>query len=157
MEYIEASERVLDHTPSNHRLGLPAIDVNGTRAIAEVPMIIDMRGIFRGVETDLTAHLRMLHRAERGADGWRLAASVAILEHDTMTPAIPGTAPTLTPDDLQGTRPPASLTRPARPGKCGRRIVRSRRSTGRRKRFEQRTRGDEVGIATVFWHFLTTT
>ncbi|WP_405590269.1 nuclear transport factor 2 family protein [Streptomyces sp. NBC_01190] len=105
VEYIEVSKRAFGHTPSNHRLGLPVIDVNDTRAIAEVPMIIEMRGTFRGVETDLTAHLRMLHRAARGADGWRLAASVAIFDHDTMTPAIPGTAPTLTPDDLQGARP----------------------------------------------------
>ncbi|WP_328617262.1 nuclear transport factor 2 family protein [Amycolatopsis sp. NBC_00355] len=74
VEYIEVSKRVFDHTPSTHRLGLPVIDVNGTRAIAEVPVTIEMRGAFRGVETDLVAYLRMLHRVERGAGGWWLAA-----------------------------------------------------------------------------------
>jgi hypothetical protein len=33
VEYIELSERVFDHTPSNHRLGLPVIDVNDAVAI----------------------------------------------------------------------------------------------------------------------------
>lgn len=105
VEYIEVSKRVFDHTPSTHRLGLPVVDINGARAIAEVPVTIEMRGTFRGVETDLVAYLRMLHRAERGAGGWRLAASVAIFDHDTMTSAVPGIALTLNPGDLQGTRP----------------------------------------------------
>src|SRR5262249_7820099 len=89
VEDIEVAQRVSAQTPPHPRLGLPVIDVNGTRAIAELPMTIEMRGAFRGVEVDLTAHLRMLHRAEKGDDGWRLAASVAIFDHDTMTPAIP--------------------------------------------------------------------
>ncbi|GAB3459541.1 hypothetical protein GCM10027570_43760 [Streptomonospora sediminis] len=105
VEYIESSKRVFGHTPSNHRLGLPVIDVSAPRAIAEVPMTIEMRGTFRGVGADLTAHLRMLHRAEKRDGGWRFAASVAIFEHDTLTPAVPGTAPAPTPDDLEGTRP----------------------------------------------------
>ncbi|MFG1643784.1 hypothetical protein ACGFMK_26120 [Amycolatopsis sp. NPDC049252] len=117
MEYIEVSKRVFDHTPSTHRLGLPVIDVNGTRAIAEVPVTIEIRGTFRGVETDLTAHLRMLHRVERAADGWR---PVAIFDHDTMTSAIPGVTRTassshVAPDGRAGAgrggrvRPPAPV------------------------------------------------
>jgi hypothetical protein len=105
VEYIEMSKRMFDQTPSSHRLGLPFIDVSGTRAIVEVPMTIEFRGIFRGVEVDVASCMRMLHRAEKGGGGWRFAASVAIFDHDTMTPAIPAVTPTLNPDDLQGTRP----------------------------------------------------
>lgn len=54
-EYIELSKRMFDQTPSNHRLGLPVIDVNGTRAIAEVPITIEFRGVFRGVEVDVAS------------------------------------------------------------------------------------------------------
>ncbi|WP_345465088.1 nuclear transport factor 2 family protein [Actinoallomurus oryzae] len=105
VEYIELSKRMFDQTPSSHRLGLPVIDVNGTRAIVEVPMTIEFRGTFRGVEVDVASHMRTLHRAEKRDGGWRFAVSVAIFDHDTMTPAIPAATLTLTPDDLQGTRP----------------------------------------------------
>lgn len=105
VEYIELSKRMFDRTPSSHRLGLPVIDVNGTRAIVEVPVTIEFRGTFRGVEVDVASHIRALHRAEKGDGGWRFAATVAIFDHDMMTPAVPGATLTLTPDDLQGTRP----------------------------------------------------
>ncbi|MEU7144184.1 nuclear transport factor 2 family protein [Nocardia sp. NPDC046473] len=105
VEYIELSKRVFEQTPSGHRLGQPVIDINGARAIAEVPMTIEMRGAFRGVEVDLTAYIRMLHRAEKGDGDWRFAASVAIFDHDTMTPALPGAPPTLHLDDLAAARP----------------------------------------------------
>jgi len=64
-----------------------------------------MRGPFRGVEIDLTAYVRMLHRAEKAHGDWRFAASVAIFDRDTMTPALPIAPPTLSPDDLAGARP----------------------------------------------------
>lgn len=105
VEYIELSKRMFDQTPSSHRLGLPVIDVNGTRAIVEVPITIEFRGTFRGVEVDVASHMRTLHRAEKRDGDWRFAASVAIFDHDTMTPATPAATLTLTPDDLQGTRP----------------------------------------------------
>lgn len=104
-EYIEVSKRVFRQTPSNHRLGLPVIDVNGARAIVEVPTTIEFRGTFRGVEVDVASHMRMLHRAEKTDGAWRYAVSVAIFDHDTMTPALPTAPPTLKPDDLRDTRP----------------------------------------------------
>jgi SnoaL-like protein len=105
VEYIELSKRAFDHTPSTHRLGLPVIDVDNARGIVEAPMTIEMRGIFRGVEVDVTAYLRMLHRVEQRDGDWRFAKSVPIFDHDTMTPAIPGASPTLTPEDFEDTRP----------------------------------------------------
>src|SRR5947209_4035661 len=55
-----------------------------------------------GERADLVIHERQAR--DRGW-WWRFAAAVAIFDHDTMTPAVPGATPTLTPDDLDGTRP----------------------------------------------------
>ncbi|MBS2548638.1 nuclear transport factor 2 family protein [Catenulispora sp. NL8] len=103
-EYVELSKRMFHQTPSSHRLGLPVIDVSGARAIVEVPTTIEFRGVFRGVEVDVASHMRMLHRAEKTDGAWRFSVSVAVFDHDTMTPAIPTSVPMLKPDDLRGTR-----------------------------------------------------
>jgi SnoaL-like domain len=110
-EYIESSRRRFDQTPSGHRLGLPVVDVNGARAIAEVPITIEFRGTFRGVEVDVAAHVRTLYRAEKEDGRWRYAACVAIFDHDTMTPAVPGALPPLTPEDFEGARPSYRMLR----------------------------------------------
>jgi hypothetical protein len=72
-------------------------------------LTIEFRGTFRGTEVDIASQMRMLHHVEKNIekneDGWRFAASVAIFDHDTMTTAIPGATPTLSPEDLRGTRP----------------------------------------------------
>jgi hypothetical protein len=104
-EYIEMSRRISGQTSGSHQVGQPVIDVNGSRAIIEVPMIIEFRGAFRGVEVDVASYIRMLDRAEKVDGRWQFASSVAIFDHDTMIPAIPGAAPTLNADDFQGTRP----------------------------------------------------
>lgn len=104
-EYIELSKTAFEQVPSNHRLGTPVVDVHAHRAIIEMPMTIEMRGTFRGIEVDVTSNLRFLHRAEKRDDRWQLAASVAIFDHDTMTPALPGIAPQLTVDDIANARP----------------------------------------------------
>jgi hypothetical protein len=103
-EYIELSKKMFDQTPSSHRLGQPVIDVHRDRAVAEVPMTIEFRGVFRDTEVDLAAHMRMLHRVEKQEDGWRFTTSVAIFDGDTMTTAVPGALPTLNQDDLRGAR-----------------------------------------------------
>ncbi|MEY9933841.1 hypothetical protein ABH926_008503 [Catenulispora sp. GP43] len=104
-EYMELSKEMFDQTPSSHRLGLPVIDVHGERAIAEVPMTIEFRGVFRGVEVDVASHIRMLHRVEKGRAGWCFAASVAIFDRDVMTATLPGADPALSAEDLRGGRP----------------------------------------------------
>jgi len=104
-QYIDLSKRMFDQTPSSHRLGQPVVDVNGDRAVAEVPMTIEFRGAFHGIEVDLASHMRMLHRVERGHRSWRFAASVAVFDRDTMSPAAPGAALALSPGELEGARP----------------------------------------------------
>ena len=104
-EYIELSKRVFDQTPSNHRLGLPVIDVNGRpRDRRGADDHRDARHFPRRRGRRHRAHTDAASCREGDGD-WRFAASVAIFDHDTMTPAIPGATPTLHPDDLEGTRP----------------------------------------------------
>ncbi|CAL9648149.1 nuclear transport factor 2 family protein [Streptomyces sp. enrichment culture] len=103
-EYIDASKKMAVSDPAGHRLGQPAIRVNGGRAVAEVPMTIEFRGEVLGVEADLTVYIRFLHRIERRNE-WRLLSSVAIFERDTITPAVPGTPLTIPAGRLAGLRP----------------------------------------------------
>lgn len=91
--------------PATHRVGSPVIHVNGDRAVAEIPMIVDFRGKVRKVEVDVTNYYRMLDRLEKSDGRWRIAESRAIFQSDTMEPTIPGTPFTLTPADFEGLRP----------------------------------------------------
>ncbi|WP_329252718.1 nuclear transport factor 2 family protein [Actinoallomurus sp. NBC_01490] len=104
-EYIERSVSMAVTDPAYHRLGQAAIRVNGHRAVAEVPMTIEFRGQMAGVEADLTVYIRLLHRVERREGQWRLLASTAIFERDTMAPAVPGAPLRLEADALTGFRP----------------------------------------------------
>jgi hypothetical protein len=89
-----------------HRLGPPAIHVNGERALAELPLIIEWRIDVNGIEADLASACRSQYRARRGADGiWRIVAITSIYEKDTLTPVLPGTSLRLDPAQLAAYRP----------------------------------------------------
>jgi hypothetical protein len=107
-EYIDRSIDISSGPgglPGNHRVGQPAIDVNGSRAVAEVPMAIEFRGIVRKVEVDVISRFLMLNRVERDDNRWRIAESRVIFQFDTIEPTIPGTPFTLEPADFDGMRP----------------------------------------------------
>ena len=74
-----------------HRLSPPAVRVNGDRALAELPLIIEWRVDIDGTEADLASACRSQYRTVRGADGlWRIAAITSIYEKDTLVPVLPG-------------------------------------------------------------------
>ncbi|SDJ29647.1 SnoaL-like domain-containing protein [Nonomuraea maritima] len=104
-EYIERSKTMAAKDPSNHRLGQPVVRVNGDRAVAEAPMTIEFRGLLRGVEVDVTVYIRFLHRIERRDGHWRLLASNAVFERDTLTPTFPGAELTIDHADVADFRP----------------------------------------------------
>jgi hypothetical protein len=107
-EYIEQSIHIASQPrglPGNHRVGQSVVDVNGDRAIAEVPMTIEFRGIVRKVEVDVISHFWMLNRVERDSGKWRIAESRVIFHYDTMEPTIPGTPFALQLSDFDGMRP----------------------------------------------------
>lgn len=74
-----------------HRLSPPVVRVQGGRALAEVPLVIEFRTDVGGVEADLCSFARSQYRAVRTAGGWRISALTAVYERDTLTPAVPGT------------------------------------------------------------------
>jgi hypothetical protein len=89
-----------------HRLGPPAVRVNGDRALAELPLVIEWRIDVDGVEADLASACRSQYRARRDADGlWRIVAITSIYEKDTLTPVLPGTTVHLDPAELASYRP----------------------------------------------------
>ena len=74
-----------------HRLSPPAVRVNGDRALAELPLIIEWRIDIDGTEADLASACRSQYRTVRGDDGlWRIAAITSIYEKDTLVPVLPG-------------------------------------------------------------------
>lgn len=104
-DYIEQSTQMFEHTPSSHLLGQPVIDVRADRALAEVPMTIEFRGEFRGVEVDVASRTRMVHRVVRNEARWRLLRSTAVFERDTMIGAVPGETLRIDAVELAGLRP----------------------------------------------------
>ncbi|MFE5402860.1 nuclear transport factor 2 family protein [Streptomyces sp. NPDC056580] len=89
-----------------HRLGTPAVRIEGDRALAELPLIIEWRIDVHGTEADLASACRSQYRAQRGTDGhWRVARTTSIYEKDTLVPVLPGARLTVDPEELARYRP----------------------------------------------------
>lgn len=91
-EFVERSRNSSPSGPvGTHRLSPPVIHVNADRAVAELPMVLEVRAVITGVAADGFSAARMLDRVRRDEDGWKLQTVTAIFERDTLTPAVPGT------------------------------------------------------------------
>lgn len=90
---------------AKHRVTPILVNLNGNRAVAAMPSIIDLPAKLHGVELILSAHARFLYRAERRGDVWRLMGFDAIYMRDELTPAIPGRSITIDPEALTKFRP----------------------------------------------------
>jgi hypothetical protein len=84
-----------------HRLWPSLVRCNGDRAIAETDTAVELRRRVGDVEVDNTAYARLLTRARRTADGWRIVRFESIYQRDTLVPVVPGTAPEIRPEDLE--------------------------------------------------------
>lgn len=106
-EYIDQSIQIAKaaYLPGYHFIGEPVIDVNGDRAVAEIPMKVEWRGRLRKVEIDQVTRYWQLNRFERVDGRWLIVESRSIFLNDTIEPTIPGTPFTLTPEDFAGMRP----------------------------------------------------
>lgn len=89
---------------SGHRLSPPAVRVRGDRALAELPLAIEFRITFDGVEADLISYCRSQYRAQRTDGTWRIVRITSIYERDTLFPAVPGTRLDLDPQEFAGFR-----------------------------------------------------
>ena len=78
----------------------PVVEVDGDRAIAEAPTTINLRATIGGAQVDLTVRVRLLYRARRHQQTWRLHALTCVYQTDTITPVhpdVPPASPTSTP------------------------------------------------------------
>ncbi len=100
-DFVAVSQAMAERgDASTHRLAPPVVDVVGDRALAVMPSCIEVRTEVDGVEVDLASYARLLYRAVRGSDGWRITALDPVYERDTLTPALPGTPLAVTAADL---------------------------------------------------------
>ena len=74
-----------------HFLGGIAIDINGTRAIAQTKMTISQRAPVEGVECDVVCTGRFYDFLERRGARWGLVLRQPIYEKDRIDPVDPGT------------------------------------------------------------------
>ncbi len=91
VEHCRASSAA-GHTWSRHHLFTPTIELSGDRAVAETPVIIRVRQMFKTVPVDLTSCSRFLDRVERHSGRWLLAERAAIYERDRLDPVEPSRA-----------------------------------------------------------------
>ena len=90
---------------SVHRLSPPAVRVRGNRALAELPLAIEVRIPVAGIEADLTSYARSQYRAQLLGGSWRIVRITSIYERDTLVPSVPGTRLDIDAQELTGYRP----------------------------------------------------
>lgn len=105
-EFVAMSAK-LDRPGSRplHRVGSPAVQLHGERAVAENSGSIGVRPVLDGVEADVVSHLRGLYRCERRDGAWLIKSLTAIYENDTLTPVLPGTELKVPREELDRFRP----------------------------------------------------
>lgn len=91
--------------PAKHRLGPVLIRLNGDRAVASFPAIIDLRVKLKGIEGTLSTHARFLYRAEHRRGEWRLFGFDAVYMRDELTSSIPGQTIAIELEELKQFRP----------------------------------------------------
>ncbi|GGU32615.1 nuclear transport factor 2 family protein [Lentzea flava] len=105
-EFVAGSRKIAaSGLTGRHRLWPSLVRCNGDRAIAETDMAVELRRRVGGVEVDNTAYARLLTRARRTPDGWRIVRFESIYQRDALVPVVPGTAPEIRPEDLEKYRP----------------------------------------------------
>jgi hypothetical protein len=104
-EFVRESRRMSGRGDrAVHRLCPPSIQVQGDKALAELPMAIEFRISLADIEADLVSYARSQYRARLINDTWRIARFTSIYERDTLTPAVPGTSLDLDPSEFTGHR-----------------------------------------------------
>jgi hypothetical protein len=77
-----------DH--ARHRLSLPAVHLQGERAMVTMPMAIEFRIELQGAQVDLVSYARGIYRLLRRDGRYAISDLSTIYERDTLTPVIPG-------------------------------------------------------------------
>ncbi|AWB92417.1 nuclear transport factor 2 family protein [Aeromicrobium chenweiae] len=101
----QTRRRSADGVWGRHRLSPPAVQVDGSRAWAELPLAIEFRVMAGGAEADLVSYCRSQYRAEHIGGRWQIRRITSIYERDSLTPAVPGTTLDLDPALFAAHRP----------------------------------------------------
>jgi SnoaL-like domain len=105
-EFVRRSREMAErNVQASHRLGPILVTLAGDRAIAQLAAIIDVPFMLKGTEMMMSSHARLLLRAERREDLWRLSGFDAIYLRDEIVPVIPGQTVAIDPEALKGFRP----------------------------------------------------
>lgn len=80
---------------SSHTLGGSAIDIAGSRAIAQTRLTLQSRAMLAGVLCDITCIGRFYDFFEKRAGRWAIAERRLTYEKDRADPVMPGTMPVL--------------------------------------------------------------
>ena len=89
---------------ARHRVGPPVVRLNGERAVASLPAIIDIPAEIGGIEAQLASHARFLYRVEQRNGRWRIAFFDSIYMRDELVATIPGEVVPVTAGDIAGYR-----------------------------------------------------
>ena len=74
---------------SKHLIGMPVVDIEADRAIAETSIQILGRANLEGMAVDNTSYARFVDRLLRTDGGWRIGSRIAIYEKDRLDPVVP--------------------------------------------------------------------
>ena len=88
--FIQGSVQMASKSVSNHRLRPITVRINGGKAVATLSAAIETRTVLDGVETDLDSQARLVYKAIKSEEGWKLFSLDSIYQRDTLSPTIPG-------------------------------------------------------------------
>ncbi len=89
---------------AKHRLSPVLVTLAGDRAVASLGVTIDIPKVIDGVDLILSAHGRLIYRAERRDEVWRIFSLDCIYVRDELMPSILGTTVTIDPAEVEGFR-----------------------------------------------------
>ena len=102
--FIQGSMQMAQRGASYHRLRPVVVRVNRDRAVATLSAAIECRVVLDGVEADLDSQARLVYRAVRSENEWKLVSLDCIYQRDTLVPTIPGQQLTLDSERLMAYR-----------------------------------------------------
>ncbi len=109
-DFVDLSEEMNSRAGrSVHRLCPPCVRVRENRAHAEASASIEFQVVFDGVPAHLVSYTRVNCRLLKENGKWGILTLDSIYERDTLTPAIPGQALVVDPDEVAGLRPSYAL------------------------------------------------
>jgi len=105
-EFVRRSKEMAErNVPASHRLGPISVTLAGDRTIAQLAAIIDIPFTLKGTEVITSCHHRLLLRAERREEVWRLSGFDAVYLRDEIAPVVPGQTVSVDPEDVKSFRP----------------------------------------------------